>query len=81
MGACLFDPRAKGEMSDVEHRAWQAFLRRTAETWGEGGDGDIWLVRDTRRGSGHQVHRPRDQSRGLRRDEGGGVEAPSWASR
>ena len=46
--AGLFDPRAKGEMSDSEHNAWQAFIRRTAETWGEGRDGDVWLagVRD-----------------------------------
>ena len=42
--AGLFDPRAKGEMSDAEHKAWQAFIRRTAETWGEGRDGDIWLA-------------------------------------
>jgi pimeloyl-ACP methyl ester carboxylesterase len=42
--AGLFDARAKGEMSDAEHSAWQAFLRRTAETWGEGRDGDIWLA-------------------------------------
>jgi pimeloyl-ACP methyl ester carboxylesterase len=42
--AGLFDPRAKGEMSDAEHREWQAFIRRTAETWGEGHDGDIWLA-------------------------------------
>src|SRR2546421_1130199 len=41
--AGLLDPRAKGEMSDAERGAWQAFLRRTAETWGEGRDGDIWL--------------------------------------
>ncbi len=42
--ACLFDPRAKGEMSNAEHEAWKAFIRRTAETWGEGRDGDIWLA-------------------------------------
>jgi pimeloyl-ACP methyl ester carboxylesterase len=42
--SCLFDPRAKGEMSDAEHRSWQEFIRRTAETWGEGHDGDIWLA-------------------------------------
>ena len=42
--ACLFDPRAKGEMSDAEHEAWKGFLRRTAESWGEGRDGDIWLA-------------------------------------
>ena len=46
--AGLFDPRAKGEMSDSEFREWKSFIRRTAETWGEGVDGDIWLagVRD-----------------------------------
>jgi pimeloyl-ACP methyl ester carboxylesterase len=42
--AGLLDPRAKGEMSDAEHEAWQVFLRRTAETWGEGRDGDVWLA-------------------------------------
>ena len=42
--ACLFDPRGKGEMSDAEHEAWKGFIRRTAETWGEGRDGDIWLA-------------------------------------
>ena len=41
--ASLFDPRAKGEMTDAEHEAWKGFIRRTAETWGEGRDGDIWL--------------------------------------
>ncbi len=52
--ACLFDPRAKGEMSDAEHEAWKAFIRRTAETWGEGRDGDVWLAgaRDADRGWG-----------------------------
>ena len=35
-------------MSDAEHREWRAFIRRAAETWGEGRDGDSWLagVRD-----------------------------------
>ena len=42
--ACLFDPRAKGEMTDAEHEEWKSFLRRTAESWGEGRDGDIWLA-------------------------------------
>ncbi len=42
--AGLLDPRAKGEMSDAEHEAWKALIRRTAETWGEGRDGDIWLA-------------------------------------
>jgi pimeloyl-ACP methyl ester carboxylesterase len=42
--ACLFDPRAKGEMSDAEHEAWKDFIRRTAETWGEGRDGGVWLA-------------------------------------
>lgn len=41
--AGLFDPRAKGEMSDREHREWQAFIGRTAATWGQGRDGDVWL--------------------------------------
>lgn len=46
--ACLFDTRGKGEMSDAEHQEWKRFIRRTAETWGEGRDGDFWLagVRD-----------------------------------
>jgi len=42
--ACLFDPRGKGEMTDAEHEAWRDFIRRTAETWGEGRDGDVWLA-------------------------------------
>jgi pimeloyl-ACP methyl ester carboxylesterase len=42
--ACLFDPRGKGEMTDAEHNAWRDFIRRTAETWGEGRDGDAWLA-------------------------------------
>ncbi len=42
--ACLFDPRAKGEMSDQEHGEWLAFIGRTAATWGEGCDGDVWLA-------------------------------------
>jgi class 3 adenylate cyclase len=42
--ACMFDPRAKGDMSDAEHEAWKGFIGRTAETWGEGRDGDIWLA-------------------------------------
>lgn len=46
--AGLFDARAKGEMSDEDFTAWRDLIRRTAETWGEGRDGDTWLagVRD-----------------------------------
>jgi pimeloyl-ACP methyl ester carboxylesterase len=46
--AGLLDPRAKGDMSDAEHKAWRDLIRRTADTWGEGRDGTIWLagVRD-----------------------------------
>jgi class 3 adenylate cyclase len=42
--ASLFDARGKGDMSDAEHEEWKGFIRRTAETWGEGRDGDIWLA-------------------------------------
>jgi pimeloyl-ACP methyl ester carboxylesterase len=42
--AGLLDPRAKGEMTDAEHEEWRGLIRRTAETWGEGLDGDIWLA-------------------------------------
>ena len=28
----------------AEFAAWRDFIRRTAETWGEGRDGDIWLA-------------------------------------
>ena len=42
--AGLFDSRAKGEMSDREHAEWLAFIGRTAATWGEGCDGDVWLA-------------------------------------
>jgi pimeloyl-ACP methyl ester carboxylesterase/class 3 adenylate cyclase len=38
-----FDRRAQGEMTDAEYDAWTAFIRRTAEHWGEGLDGDRWL--------------------------------------
>jgi class 3 adenylate cyclase len=38
-----FDPRAHGDMTEAEFRDWLAFIRRTAEHWGEGLDGDRWL--------------------------------------
>ena len=42
--SCLFDQRARGDMSEAEHEAWREFIGRTAETWGEGRDGDVWLA-------------------------------------
>ena len=42
--ASLFDPRAKGEMTEAEHEAWKDLIRRTADHWGEGIDGDVWLA-------------------------------------
>ncbi len=41
--AGLFDPRAQGEMTDAEYADWRDLIRRTAETWGEGRDGRVWL--------------------------------------
>lgn len=40
----LFDHRAKGDMSAEEFGSWKSLIRRTAETWGEGNDGDVWLA-------------------------------------
>ena len=42
--SCLFDQRARVDMSEAEHEAWRELIRRTAETWGEGRDGDVWLA-------------------------------------
>ena len=42
--AGLFDPRAKGEMSDAEHGAWRPSSGAPPRHWGEGRDGDIWLA-------------------------------------
>lgn len=42
--ATLFDPRGRGDMTEREHAEWRALIRRTAETWGEGRDGEIWLA-------------------------------------
>ncbi len=43
-----FDRRAQGEMTDTEFEDWLAFIHKTADTWGEGFGGDLWLpgVRD-----------------------------------
>lgn len=38
-----FDRRAHGDMTDAEFDDWLGFIRKTAEHWGEGLDGDRWL--------------------------------------
>ena len=38
-----FDRRAQGEMTDTEFADWMGFIHKTAETWGEGFGGDLWL--------------------------------------
>lgn len=42
--AALFDGRARGDMTRAEHAEWRDLIRRTALTWGEGRDGEIWLA-------------------------------------
>jgi pimeloyl-ACP methyl ester carboxylesterase len=42
--ATCFDRRGWGDLSDEEFDAQIAFLRRTADTWGEGLDADRWLA-------------------------------------
>ena len=39
-----FDVRGRGDLSSAEFDAWLTFVRRTAEHWGEGVDGDRWLA-------------------------------------
>ncbi|HVP02835.1 MAG TPA: adenylate/guanylate cyclase domain-containing protein [Solirubrobacteraceae bacterium] len=41
--AAGLDPRTRGDMTEAEFGGWADLIRRTAEHWGEGHDGDIWL--------------------------------------